>query len=412
MVRSMSANLERTIPSVKSLKHGNWNFDYVNYPKSNIYTQDIESFDNNVFKFVEESETNDNHGLTEKDMEDFRHAAMIHKVARKKALTMLFSGAKLADLVLSVENIVIRLCKQCPETYFAKGGKNSGIAFPVGVNINNVVAHDSMTTRIIDQRVFCAGDVVKVDIGVHINGRIIDSAFTHIITDKPGIHDHENVYNSVLDASRESVFSAIKMAGPDQRIIEISETIDEIIRSHEVDIVGEMIPVKPIKGIGGHNIEQYKIHGGKLILSEPDPEIQGDLRMSEDEIYAIETYASTGFGVMTQNSEMDKCTHFVENDKDFIESNKAITKKDKKHFRKTELYDWIQTRHGLPFSSSWIDYKNVPRAEKAFKTGIQSGQIVAYPPLYDEENSVVAQFEHTIHINDRSVEILSLGEDY
>lgn len=396
--------------TTKNVKHGNWNFDYMN--SKNVYTQDIESFDNNSFNIVKEYKESVKNNLTEVDLNDFRQAAMIHKVARKKALTMLYSGGKLGDLVMAVENIIIRLCKQNPETYFENGSKSAGIAFPVGVNINNVIAHDSMTTRIVDERTFCQGDVVKIDIGVHINGRIIDSAFTHIVTEKPGMHDTENIYNPVLEASRESVFSAIKMAGPDQRLYEISETIDEIIRSHEVDIAGESIPIRPIKGIGGHNIEQYKIHGGKLILSEPDLEIQGDLRMCEDEIYAIETYASTGFGVMTQNSEMDKCTHFMENDREFIESNKAITKKDKKHFRKTDLYDWMQTRNGLPFSSSWINYKKIPKAEKAFKTGIQSGQIVAYPPLYDEENSVVAQFEHTIHVNDNSVEILSLGEDY
>lgn len=396
----------------KNIKHGNWTFDYAN--SGNIYTQDVDSFDNNSFNIVKEyevSKSTEQH-LTENDLNDFRQAAMIHKVARKKALTLLYEGAKLADLVIAVENIIIKLCKQNPETYFEKGSKEAGIAFPVGVNINNVVAHDSMTTRIIDERTFCLGDVVKVDIGVHVNGRIIDSAFTHIITEKPGVHDDASIYNPVLEASRESVFTAIKMSGPDQRISEISETIDEIIRSHEIDIGGELIPIKPVKGIGGHNIKQYRIHGGKLILSEPDSEIQGDSRMCEDEIYAIETYASSGFGVMTQNSEMDKCTHFMENDHEFIESNKAITKKDKKYFRKTELYDWVQTRNGLPFSSSWIDHKKVPRAEKAFKLGIQTGQIVAYPPLYDEENSVVAQFEHTIHVNDGSVEILSLGEDY
>jgi methionyl aminopeptidase len=134
--------------------------------------------------------------------------------------------------------------------------------------------------------------------------------------------------------------------------------------------------------------------------------------MEEDEIYAIETYATTGFGVMTQNSEMPRCTHFMETNHAEIDANKAITKKDKKFFRQTELYQWLQTRKGLPFSSSWIDVKAVPKVDKAFKLGIPSGQLIAYPPMFDEANSVVAQFEHTIHVNDGSVEVFSLGEDY
>ncbi len=401
--------------NIKSIKHGKWNFEYMNM--SNIYQNDIESFENNTFNHCvnqsRDKERKCENYLSENDLEDFRRAALIHKIARKKALMMLYENGKLGDLVDEVEKIIIKMCKQNPETYFDIGSKKQGIAFPVGVNINNIVAHDSKTHLIVEDRIFYKGDVVKVDIGVHVNGRIIDSAFTHIVTNKPGIHDSENIYNAVLEASRDSVFSAIKMSGIDQRLDELSESIDEIIKSYEVDIgKGNVIAIKPVKGIGGHNIKQYQIHGGKLILSEPDYEIQGDQKMCEDEIYAIETYASTGYGVMTQNSAMDKCTHFMEAYREDIEANKAITKKDKKSFRKTELYEWLQTRHGLPFSSSWINQKKIPKLDKAFKMGIPSGQIIAYPPLCDEENSVVAQFEHTIHVNNASVEIFSLGEDY
>jgi len=423
----MSQGTNFTSTSIKQndkrfINHGNWRFEFDF--KQNIYRSDLESLENGVFELeldtslsIPTSDVNSSY-LTETDLNDFRRAAIIHKIARKKALSMLYTGAKLADLVDAVEDIILKMCRLDPTTYFVNGpptDNNCGIAFPVGVNINNVVAHDSKTVPHngqTDSRTFFRGDLVKVDIGVHINGRIIDSAFSHIVTDKPGIHDKDNIYNSVLEASRDSVFTAIKMAGPDQRLDEMSETIDEIIRSYEVDMAGEMLPIRPVKGIGGHNIKQYQIHGGKLILSEPDYKIQGDLRMDEDEIFAIETYATTGMGVMTQNSEMNECTHFMETDKETIANNKGITKRDKRVFNKTELYKWLQTRNGLPFSSTWIDTKLIPKAEKAFKMAIPSGQIMAYPPLCDEHNSVVAQFEHTIHVKDGSVEIFSLAEDY
>lgn len=404
-----------------TLQHGKWNFEY--NKQKNIYINDIESLEKEVFEqsdniLLSNHVDSNLNNLTEKDLEDFRRASIVHKIARKKALSMLYTGSKIADLVDAVEDIIIKMCRQDPKTYFLKGSlpnDDSGIAFPVGVNINNVVAHDSKTFSSngkTDSRVFFKGDMVKIDIGVHVNGRIIDSAFTHIISDKPGIHDTENIYNAVMDASRDSVFTAIKMSGPDQRLDEMSETISDIIKSYEVNMAGELLPIKPVKGIGGHNIKQYQIHGGKLILSEPDYEIQGDDRMLEDEIYAIETYASTGFGVMTQNSEMNLCTHYMEADKYDIENNTAITKRDKKLFRRTEFYDWMQNRKGMPFSSAWIDTKTIPKIDKAFKIGIPSGQMIVYPPLFDENNSVVAQFEHTIHVKDGSVEIFSLGEDY
>ena len=55
--------------------------------------------------------------------------------------------------------------------------------------------------------------------------------------------------------------------------------------------------------------------------------------MEEGEVYAIETYASTGYGVMTQNDSLVKCTHYMETDKNIAN----ITKKDKKRFSKLEM---------------------------------------------------------------------------
>ena len=58
-------------------------------------------------------------------------------------LMMLYAGAKLADLVDTVERVILKLCRQDPKTYYTKGSDSSysaGIAFPVGVNINNVIA--------------------------------------------------------------------------------------------------------------------------------------------------------------------------------------------------------------------------------------------------------------------------------
>ena len=143
--------------NTKTVRHGEWTFEYNS--KSNIYDSlDIESYyskrfdhcvqqsaNDTVKTYDQTTDTKDGTKLTEKDLEDFRKAALIHKIARKKALTMLYAGAKLADLVDAVESVILRLCRQDLKTYYAKGSpadNHAGIAFPVGVNINNVVAHE------------------------------------------------------------------------------------------------------------------------------------------------------------------------------------------------------------------------------------------------------------------------------
>lgn len=50
--------------------------------------------------------------------------------------------------------------------------------------------------------------------------------------------------------------------------------------------------VKVVRGLQGHQIDQYKIHGNKSV-----PNVKGGelgVRMEEGEFYAIETFGSTG----------------------------------------------------------------------------------------------------------------------
>jgi len=64
---------------------------------------------------------------------------------------------------------------------------------------------------------------------------------------------------SVKDATN----AGIKEAGIDARLGEIGATIEEVIRSYEVEIDGKVHEIKPIENLNGHNIGPYKIHAGK-----------------------------------------------------------------------------------------------------------------------------------------------------
>jgi len=70
------------------------------------------------------------------------------------------------------------------------------------------------------------------------------------------------------------------------------------MESYEVEIGGKTFPVKAIRNITGHNILQYRIHGGKSI-----PFIKNNSRdkMEEGEVFAIETFGSTGRGVLNDD---------------------------------------------------------------------------------------------------------------
>jgi len=76
---------------------------------------------------------------------------------------------------------------------------------------------------------------------------------------------------------------------------EIGAAIQEVMESYEVEIKGKTYPVKAVRNITGHNIEQYRIHGGKSI---PFVKNTSQQKMEEGEVFAIETFGSTGRGYM------------------------------------------------------------------------------------------------------------------
>ena len=360
----------------EQLCHNKWKFEY----RNNKFTYRItpESIENNEFKLYDV--TNDNIMMM-----DYRKAAIIHKLIRAELKSKVRESVLFTDITKYANELVEKYCKPiCNEM--------SGYAFPLGISVNEVIAHD--TANIGDTRYFKDNDVVKLDLGIHVNGSIVDSAFTMIVGDN-------NFYLPLLEASKDATYTGIALSGVDARLYEISEMISEVISSYELEDGTE---IKPIFGLGGHNILPYKVHGEKLILSVPH-KTQKKLKMNENEVYAIETYASTGTGKPNQNN-IAKCNHFLIDDN--IKNNFSQLRGKEKN---NDLLKWITKKNNnLPFTQEWCSHIN--NYDNHINYYIQKKGIVAFPPLLDKVGSKTSQFEHTIHIKDSGIEILSLGRDY
>jgi methionyl aminopeptidase len=298
---------------------------------------------------------------TEEIINNLKIAADIHYKVRTDCQKYLKSGKKYYDIVKLYENEIKKYSTD-----------KIDIAFPIGFSVNNVCAHDSSYKG--DNRVLTKGDIVKIDFGVHSNGYIIDSAYTHAVdTDFNNLNTKtQNLINSTIEATN----IAIKNSGVDVRLYELSELIEETISSYD--------GIKPIYAIGGHNILQNKIHGGKLILGKPHPSQEG-VKMEENEIFAIETFASTGTGDL---KIMPNITHYMQKNNDTKSINLLNCIK---------CGDYLKKRNMLPFNMDWIDNLNKKELELLTKMNI----IEAYPPLSDiKDYSVTSQHEHTIFIKE------------
>lgn len=367
---------------ITQITHGKWKFDNCGsksiYKNNEIVKNYFEKYDG-----IDECKlTNQN----ELSIEYFRKAGVIHKLVRSVLKKKIMTGVSFLEIVNEADALVKKFAKPAD-------GIETGFAFPVGISVNEIGAHDSAMVG--DTRVFKKNDIVKIDLGIHVNGCIVDSAFTMIVD---GDEDFIEMYNPLLEATADATYTGISMAGPDTELKEISSSIQEVIESYELL---DSSPISAVWGLGGHNILPYKVHGGKLILCVPHASQNGH-RMKEDEVYAIETFASTGDGRFTQKN-ICACNHFMLND-DQKFANKIDTAKN-------SVVSWVAKKNNnLPFTQLWCT--EIKNSKEQLNKGIKENIIVPYPPLCDSTGTFTSQLEHTIHIKEKATEILTLGNDY
>ena len=138
-------------------------------------------------------------------VEKYKKAGHIHKECLEFGSKLINPDVKIIDVVEKIE-----------EKIKSMGGE---FAFPVNISVNETAAHD--TADIGDIRVFKDGDLVKLDIGVHVDGYIADGAVTVSLNSGK---------DELRETSKKALEEALKLMRPGTQISLISETIENIIR--------------------------------------------------------------------------------------------------------------------------------------------------------------------------------------
>lgn len=321
-----------------------------------------------------------------------RHAAEVHRQVRAYTQSIIKPGMKLIDMCEIIEETNRRLVKE--------NGLQAGIGFPTGCSLNHVAAH--YTPNPGDNTVLGYDDVMKVDFGTQIDGRIIDSAFTVSFNPR---------YDNLLKAVQEATETGVRTSGIDVQLCEIGDAIQEVMESFEIELDGKVYPIKCCRNLCGHSIGPYQIHAGNSV-----PIVSGGAttRMEEGEFYAIETFGSTGRGFVIEEGE---CSHYMKAfDAPHVPLRLPKAKKLLSHINKTFgtlafCKRWLERPDG---GSSTINGSNGKQDQYgvALKNLVDVGIVVPYPPLCDIKGSYVAQYEHTILLRPTCKEVLSRGQDY
>lgn len=311
---------------------------------------------------------------------ELRLAAEAHRQTRQYMQKWIKPGMTMIEICEELETTARRL--------IGEKGLEAGLAFPTGCSRNHCAAH--YTPNAGDPTVLQYDDVTKIDFGTHIKGRIIDCAFTLSFNSK---------YDKLLEAVKDATNTGIREAGIDVRLCDIGAAIQEVMESYEVDLDGKTYQVKSIRNLNGHSISPYRIHSGKTV-----PIVKGGetTRMEENEFYAIETFGSTGRGMV--HDDMD-CSHYMKNfDTPFVPLRLQSSK---------QLLGLINKNFGtLAFCKRWLDRAGATKYQMALKDLCDKGVVEAYPPLCDVKGCYTAQYEHTIMLRPTCKEVVSRGDDY
>lgn len=300
---------------------------------------------------------------TEEDEEDeipeekYRRAGKIASQVREEIRPQVKVGALTLDICEAAEARIIEL-----------GG---GIGFPTNCSINEVAAHYSSPEE--DKTMIQEGDVVKVDIGVHIDGYIADTAFS--VSFDPELE-------TLVEASQASLNKALLLIRPKTNSKDLGKIIEDTIRGYGY---------RPIRDLSGHQLDEYILHGSKSL---PNISVPHGSILEEGEAYALETFATTGTGSVHETGQY--YIYSLNPARIAVRSQGArdIVRLVAREFK------------SLPFSRRYLT-KHIPKLSLALGLRELTTKKVLrqYSVLADSKGSRVAQTEHTFLVNKDGIEI-------
>jgi len=293
--------------------------------------------------------------------EELYKAGEVARKAKEEAYRLVRPGFPVIELAERIEKLIL--------------DNNARPAFPCNISINQVAAH--YTPYPGDNLTIPSRSVVKVDIGVEVNGYIADTAIT--VADI-------SIGEALRVAAEEALKAAIKVVRPGVKVSEVGSAIYSIVSKYGF---------KPIRNLTGHEIGRYNLHAGQSIPNIPT--MNGG-RLKKGHIYAIEPFVtlSEGAGEVVESGEITIYRYEPRG-----KALKGVKGKE------AELLQLISERfRGLPYSTRWLVDKGSEYLALHEKL-VRSGRIHGYPVLVERLGKPVAQAEHTIVVDENDVIILT-----
>eukprot|EP00735_Rhodelphis_limneticus_P012057 TRINITY_DN5236_c0_g1::TRINITY_DN5236_c0_g1_i1::g.23430::m.23430 TRINITY_DN5236_c0_g1::TRINITY_DN5236_c0_g1_i1::g.23430 ORF type:complete len:377 (+),score=162.26,sp/M1CZC0/EBP1_SOLTU/51.43/7e-121,Peptidase_M24/PF00557.19/5e-27,Peptidase_M24/PF00557.19/1.5e+03 TRINITY_DN5236_c0_g1_i1:64-1194(+) len=302
----------------------------------------------------------------------YKMSADIANQVLKQIIAGAKTGVRVVDLCKQGDNLI----ETAVAGVFNKKGAakiEKGIAFPTCVSVNNCVCNysplESESTEVLQD-----GDLVKIDLGVHIDGYIAQAGYSLVVgasgpapaTGKPA---------DVLCAAFIASEIALRMLRPGNKNTQVTDAITKVASEFGCEVV---------EGLLSHQIKRFVIDGNRCIIGKSDVEHRVDeFEFQENEAYVIDIAMTTGQG---KTKEMNARTTVF---KRAVDQSYALKMKASRF-----VFSEINSKFpALPFTLRALEDEK--RSRLGIVECLSHGLVHPYPVLFEKEGEVVARFSFT-----------------
>ena len=226
------------------------------------------------------------------------------------------------------------------------------------------------------------GDIVKIELGAHIDGYLANAAHTVVIGGEATGRNADTVlaaWNAFQAALR-----TFRVGGTNQ---EVTQVIQRVCEQYEVE---------PLQGVLSHKVKKHLNDGNETIINKETPEQRvDDYEFAPGDVFSFDVYVSSGEGIAR---ELDVRTTVYKRELEQMYNLKS------KHAR--AFFNQVnQTYPTLPFSIS--GFENLSGARVGVKECMEHDLLIDYPVLGEKPGEVIARFGATVVVAAKAIQVIA-----
>ncbi|TMW53579.1 hypothetical protein DOY81_001343 [Sarcophaga bullata] len=301
----------------------------------------------------------------------------------KAVIDLCVAGGSVRDICTKSDALIT---EETNKVYKKEKDLKKGIAFPTCLSVNNCVCHFSPSKNDPDYELK-DGDVVKIDLGAHIDGFIAVAAHTVIVGSSSGKKVTGRQADVTL-AAYWAVQAALRLLKAGNNNYAITDAVQQISESYKC---------KPIEGMLSHELKQFKIDGEKTIIQNPSEAQRKEhekCTFETHEVYAIDVIVSTGEGIGREKDT--KVSIYKKTDENYMLKFKTSR----------ALLAEVKTKYGnMPFNIR--NFEEETKARMGVVECVQHKMVEPFQVLYEKPSEYVAQFKHTVLLMPNGVNLVT-----